>query len=128
MASAAVQGISDARDEAASLFFDPADERPFTDIISEDGFFVHPLSPGSEAHYRFRSGDVTTLRLADGTTVRLRELQILPRRKDSRLFQGSLWLDDATAAPVRTVFRLARPFDLALDANRPAARQRGRRR
>ncbi len=76
---------------------------------------IHPLSPGSESHYRFRTGGSTTIRLADGREIRLIELQVLPRRARPQLLNGSFWLDASTNAPVRGVFSLAAPATLDLD-------------
>lgn len=82
---------------------------------SDSTFLRHPLADDSESNYRFRSGGTTTLRLADGTTIRLLELQVLPRRSEPFLLSGSLWLEDRTYAVVRAVLRLARPFDYERD-------------
>jgi hypothetical protein len=77
----------------------------------DDGLeVVHPLAAGSEQHYRFRSGETTTIRLDGGRTIRLVELQVIPRRAVASLVSGSLWLDADTHAAVRGVFRLAAPF------------------
>jgi hypothetical protein len=118
--SSKVQFADGVETELAGLVFDPADERLFDDLFpsGEDRWLRHPLAAGSEADYRFRSGDTTTLRLHNGSTVRLLELQVLARRRDSQLVQGSIWLDAESNAPVRAVLRLARPFDLELDAGR----------
>jgi hypothetical protein len=119
---------SELRSEGLSLPFDPAGEGLLDALlgggseaginIGGDGWFKHPLAAGSEAHYRFRSGDTTQLRLHDGTTVRLYELHVLPRRRDSQLVGGTLWLDADSYQPVRMVARLARAFDLDLDSKR----------
>lgn len=117
---AGVRFADDASSEAAGLAIDPAGDNLFDDLFQDEdregSWFRHPLAPGSEAHYRFRSGDTTTIRLSDGSTVRLLELEIIPRRRDSRLVRGSILLDAASHAPVRALLRLARPFDLELDA------------
>jgi hypothetical protein len=70
---------------------------------------VHPLAPGSETDYRFRSGETTSIRLADGRTLRIVELHVLPRRAAPELLSGSFWLDAETHAPVRGVFSMASP-------------------
>jgi hypothetical protein len=116
----------DTRREVVGLAFDPAAERFFADpfdsrrkdVRTDSGAWLsHPLVTGSERDYRFRAGDTTAIRLADGSTVRLLELQVLPRRADPRLVRGSFWLDARTHAPVRAVFRLARALDLFADAD-----------
>ena len=55
------------------------------------------------------------MRLADGTVIRLLELEIIPRRSEPFLVSGSLWLEDRDHAVVRAVLRLARPFDFHRD-------------
>lgn len=100
--------------------FDPtADRLAFAlggGMSKEDSSFLrHPLAVGSERDYRFRSGDTTAMRLADGTVIRLLELQMLPRRSEPFLVSGSLWLEDRSYAVVRATLRLARPFDYERD-------------
>jgi hypothetical protein len=81
------------------------------DEDDDDGSdLIHPLGPGAEEHYRYRSGETTTIRLPGGRTVRLVELQVLPRRAQPTLLSGSFWLDADTNAPVRGVFSLAAPY------------------
>lgn len=113
--------------EVAGLAFDPAGTNLFDELlgggeggvrITDSGWFRHPLAAGSETHYRFRSGRSTELRLEDGSRVRLHELQVLPRRRDSQLVHGTVWLDADTYSPVRVTMRLARAFDLELDSPR----------
>ncbi|HUC40173.1 MAG TPA: hypothetical protein VMR92_05020, partial [Gemmatimonadales bacterium] len=77
--------------------------------------FQHPLAPGSEANYRFASGDSTTVTFPNGRTIRLRELRIIPRRLDVRLLAGSFWIDEESHAVVRALVRPARAFDLERD-------------
>lgn len=89
-----------------SLAFDPVDSEMLLRVDSTD--MRHPLSPGSEAFYRFSSGDSTSIRLPDGRGVRLRELRFVARRPDPRLINGSFWVDEATHAVVRAGFRLSR--------------------
>jgi hypothetical protein len=107
-------------DDCVGAVFDPADDRlnlAFGGLIGSDSAFVrHPLAPGSEADYRFRSGDTTTIRLPDGRTIGLLELQLLPRRSDPHLVSGSLWLERDSRAVVRAVLKLARPYDFVTDA------------
>ncbi|HEU0015242.1 MAG TPA: BamA/TamA family outer membrane protein, partial [Longimicrobium sp.] len=89
------------------------------DEEDEDGRArIHdPLAEGSEANYRFQSGDTTTIRMPDGRMVRLLELKVLPRRQEFWSVRGSLWVDAATFGVVRTVFAPARPFSLGRDTN-----------
>jgi hypothetical protein len=82
---------------------------------------IHPLSRGSEAHYRFRSGETTTIRLQDGRSIRLLELQVIPRRSSARLLNGSFWLEDESYAAVRGIFTLASPLRMSLPPEGSAA-------
>ncbi|MBA4156943.1 MAG: hypothetical protein H0X65_05650 [Gemmatimonadetes bacterium] len=104
------------RGHGVHLAFDPAHGdlvgAMFTDTESS---IRHPLAPGSEANYRFRSGDTTVVRLADGRRLRVAELQVIPRRKEFSLGSGSLWFDLDTHALVRALVRPARPWDISLD-------------
>jgi len=112
--------------EVQSLVFDPRAEDVFTSLFrvgGEERRLVHPLSEGSEAHYRFRSGGTTTIRLPDGGEVVVRELHVSPRRDDPFLIRGSLWIDDLTHGVVRATFTTARPLDIQLDLR---ANERGR--
>jgi hypothetical protein len=107
--------------DCSGAIFDPTDDRLSLGaaglVRGDSGHVRHPLAVGSEADYRFRSGDMTTLRLADGRVIRLRELQVIPRRSDSRLVSGSLWLEEESMAVVRAILRLARPYDLGRDGD-----------
>lgn len=78
---------------------------------------IDPLRAGSEAHYRFRSGDTTTVRLPDGSQLRLIQLEIIPRRREFNLLRGSLWIDSQTHGVARSVLTTARPFDLRRDVD-----------
>ena len=112
VASAKPQIPGDLKDFLPRLAFDPLD--PDVLIRVDTSGIRHPMSPGSEKHYQFRTGDSTTINL--GTrTIRLIELQIIPRRKEFTLISGSFWFDADTYAPVQLVFRLASDFDLMRD-------------
>lgn len=106
--------------DCAGAVFDPTEDHLALAtgglVRTDSGFVRHPLAVGSEVDYRFRSGDVTTLRLPSGVVIRLHELELIPRRSDPRLVSGSLWLDEETRAVVRAVLRLARPYDFHIDA------------
>lgn len=113
----------DLRSDVADLAFDP-DRLQLSllmgadgdvDVDGEDKSLIDPLGPESEAHYRFRTGESTAIRLPDGRTIRITELEVLPRRSDFRLLRGSMWVDDESHGVVRSVFRLARPFDISRD-------------
>ncbi|HET8656683.1 MAG TPA: hypothetical protein VFL93_14270 [Longimicrobiaceae bacterium] len=112
--------VGDDPDCIGSVFDPASDHLSISGVVqlapdSGDFTFVHPLATGSEASYRFRSGSTSTIRLPGARTVRLRELVVIPRRSDSHLFTGSLWLDDDSHAVVRAVLRLAKPIDLVAE-------------
>ena len=102
--------------DAPDYAFDPSANR--LALGSDSGFIVHPLADGSEEHYRFETGDSTTLAFPDGRRLRIYELRVIPRRLDSHLVAGSLWIEGDGYGVVRLLTRLARPFDLELDVQR----------
>ena len=124
----------DLKRDAGGYAFDPADDRLTVgwggggggDHARNDSTrdstkhgdieFQHPLAPGSEADYRFAAGDSSVVAFANGRTIRLRELKVIPRRADFRLMAGSLWIDEDSHAVVRALARPARPFDFEQDA------------
>lgn len=73
---------------------------------------VHPIAIGSEAYYRYATGDSLTITLSDGKAIRLRELRVEPRRPEWKLSVGSFWFDMSTGQLVRAVYRLAVPIDI----------------
>jgi len=120
----------DLKGDAGDYAFDPADDRltigfgntrrdSTQDSTSRrrDVEFRHPLAPGSEADYRFATGDSSVVVFADGRTITLRELRIIPRRLDFRLMSGSFWIDAASHAVVRALIRPSRPFDFEQDVS-----------
>ena len=104
---AGVQVPTDVRQFVPHLAFDPADPFLITGWGQGDDTIVHPLAPGSEADYRFRTGGTTVIRVPSGTEVRLRELEVLPRRDEGRLVRGSLWIEAESHAVVQATFRLS---------------------
>jgi hypothetical protein len=78
----------------------------------DDRELVHPLALGSEAYYRYRSGDSLYFTLPGGRVIHLRELIIEPRRPDWRLSLGSFWFEVETGQLVRAAYRLAVPIDI----------------
>jgi len=118
MFSSTVRVADGARGSGAFLAFDPSDQDLIRATFGDgDQSIRHPLAAGSEANYRFRSGDTTSMRLPDGRTLRLIELRVIPRRQEFYLADGSLWLDSDTHAVVRAVVRPARPWDIDLDGD-----------
>ena len=117
----------DLKGDVADYAFDPADDRMtvgFGRSEDEDSAsrrrsvqLGHPLAPGSEANYRFATGDSSVIVFPDGRTIVLRELRVTPRRVEFELMTGSLWIDEKTHGVVRALFRPARPFDLEEDGD-----------
>ncbi|HKC42028.1 MAG TPA: BamA/TamA family outer membrane protein [Gemmatimonadales bacterium] len=121
----------DLKGDAGDYAFDPADDRMTIGFGGgenrarrdstqdstrhRDVEFRHPLAPGSEADYRFASGDSSVVVFPDGRTIRLRELKVIPRRLDFRLMSGSFWIDEGSHGVVRALIRPARAFDLEQD-------------
>src|SRR5688500_14532233 len=73
---------------------------------------IHPLAIGSEAYYRFATGDSITFTLSDAKTIELRELRIEPRRPNWRLSVGSFWFDVSTGQLVRAAYRMSVEMDI----------------
>jgi hypothetical protein len=124
----------DLKSDAGDYAFDPADDRLTIGFGGSGGDrarrdsaaaadstkhhdveFRHPLAPGSEADYRFATGDSSVVVFPDGRTIKLRELKVIPRRLDFRLMSGSFWIDESSHGVVRALIRPARPFDLEQD-------------
>jgi len=114
----------DLKDDVTDYAFDPADDRMTIGFggggeASDGGGkgvrLGHPLATGSEADYRFATGDSSVLAFPDGRTIVLRELRVTPRRLDFRLMTGSLWIDEQSHGVVRALFRPSQPFDFERD-------------
>src|SRR2546428_5244984 len=117
----------DLKGEARDYAFDPANDRltigwgkarrdsTEDSTRHRDVEFRHPLAPGSEADYRFATGDSSVVVFPDGREIRLRELRVIPRRLDFRLMSGSFWIDETSHAVVRALIRPARAFDFEQD-------------
>lgn len=72
---------------------------------------VHPLASGSEAYYRYATGDSLSLTISKDRTIRLRELRITAREPRWNLIVGSFWFDVGTGQLVRAAYR----FSVAMD-------------
>ena len=119
----------DLKGDAGDYAFDPANDRltigwgkarrdsTQDSTRHRDVEFRHPLAPGTEADYRFATGDSSVVVFPDGREIRLRELRIIPRRLDFRLMAGSFWIDEGSHAVVRALIRPARPFDFEQDVS-----------
>ncbi len=78
----------------------------------DDRELVHPIAMGSEAYYRYASGDSLIFTLPDGVRITLRELRVEPRRPEWRLSVGSFWFDASSGQLVRAVYRFSAPMDI----------------
>jgi hypothetical protein len=78
----------------------------------DDRELVHPIATGSEAYYRYSTGDSLIFTLSDGARITLRELRVEPRRPEWRLSVGSFWFDVASGQLVRAVYRFSAPMDI----------------
>jgi hypothetical protein len=85
---------------------------------------IHPLALGSEAYYRYATGDSLSLTLPDKKVIRLRELRVEPRRPEWKLSVGSFWFDTQSGQLVRAVYRFAAPMDIWAVADEEAKRDR----
>ena len=81
--------------------------------VDENEGIIHPLAEGSEAYYTYATGDSATFRLPDGSSIRLRELQVRPRTPRWNLAVGSLWFDLQGGQLVRAAYRMSVPMDIA---------------
>ena len=70
-----------------------------------------PLGPASERYYQFRSGDTSTVRLSDGSTVRAVAVTVIPRYSSIRLVSAIMWIDAESFGLARVAYRLAKPVD-----------------
>ena len=73
---------------------------------------IHPIAIGSEAYYRFATGDSITFTLSDGKKIALRELRVEPRRPNWRLSVGSFWFDVSSGQLVRAAYRMSVEMDI----------------
>lgn len=97
----------------ANFAYTPGDD-PLVIRLSDSTWVRHPLAPGSERFYRFRTGRSSSVTLPGGRTVRTLELEVEPRRRDPRLIRGSVWLDADTHGVVRILFSPAAPLAASL--------------
>jgi hypothetical protein len=73
---------------------------------------IHPLATGSEAYYRYATGDSVSFQLQDGTRITLRELRVMAREPRWNEIVGSFWFDVASAQLVRAAYRMSTPMDI----------------
>jgi hypothetical protein len=84
---------------------------------------IHPLAIGSEAYYRFATGDSIMFTLSDGKQIALREIRIEPRQPNWRLSVGSFWFDVSTGQLVRAAYRMSVEMDIWQVADEEAKRE-----
>jgi hypothetical protein len=90
----------------------------------DDREMVHPIAIGSEAYYRFSTGDSLTFTLSDGKVIQLRELRVIPRHPEWKLSVGSFWFDASSGQLVRAAYRFSVPLDIWAVAEEEARRAR----
>lgn len=120
----------DAHDEAEDMLmlpYRPGQEQLFVGggavkAEVDERNFVHPLAEGAEAYYTYASGDSTTMRLPNGSVIRILELAVRPREPRWNTVVGSLWFDADRGQLVRAAYRLAMPLDVWAMADQEARR------
>lgn len=91
------------------------DAQEISNPDSTDFWFAHPLAPGADSLYRFRSGDTLTLALPDGRQLQTVQLDVLPREADVHRISGTLWIEPESGALVRAVYQLSKELDVVKD-------------
>ncbi len=87
---------------------------------------LSPLAPDSERHYQFRSGDTTSVELADGRTISAVAVTVIPRVRSIRLLSAMMWIEHEEMALVRVAYRLAKPVNQEISIRlRQGGRWRG---
>lgn len=100
--------------------FDPTMDRLYFGLTAaddEDVWIDHPLLEGAEVNYRFQTGDTITMGFPDGQQVRVVELRVLPRRNQTRLIAGSIWIEPLSGAIVKAAYRLPATFNMHRDTD-----------
>ncbi len=82
-------------------------------IPADDDYLTHPLGQGADTLYRFRSRDTTTISFPDGSRLAAVRLDVIPRASAPYRISGTLWIDPASGALVRGVYRVSRRLDMA---------------
>ncbi len=82
-------------------------------IPADDDYLTHPLGQGADTLYRFRSRDTTTISFPGGGRLAAVRLDVIPRASDPYRISGALWIDPASGALVRGVYRVSRRLDMA---------------
>ena len=66
---------------------------------------LHPLAAAGPRWYRYRLASGLSITPARGSTLRLLEVEVTPRRTGPALIAGKMWIDSASAEVVRLTFR-----------------------
>ena len=82
-------------------------------IPADEDYLTHPLGQGADTLYRFRSRDTSTISFPDGSRLAAVRLDVIPRASDPYRISGTLWIDPASGALVRGVYRVSRRLDMA---------------
>lgn len=80
-------------------------------VEANDKSIVNPLTVGAEAYYTYALADSITVKLPQGQTIRLREIEVRPREPKWNLAVGSFWFDDHGRL-VKSAYRLSVPLDV----------------
>jgi hypothetical protein len=70
---------------------------------------VNPLANGAEAYYTYTTRERMTIRLGNGDSLIVRQLDVRPRETGPNVMVGSLWLDEKSGQVVRAAYRMAAP-------------------
>jgi hypothetical protein len=80
---------------------------------------INPLANGAEAYYTYSAGEATTIRLGNGDTLAVRQVDVRPRDASPNAIVGSLWLDAVSGQVVRAAYRMAAPGKGSVSVSRP---------
>lgn len=84
---------------------------------------VNPLADGAEAYYTYRSGDSLSIRVGDGPTIRVRQVDFRPRAAEWNVVIGSLWIDRESGHLVRAAYRMASPGGAAISVQSKSGKE-----
>ena len=70
-----------------------------------------PLAANAERYYQYRSGDTISVRLADGRSIEVVSVTVIPRIRSIRLVSAIMWVDRESFNLVRVASRPAKRVD-----------------
>ena len=73
-----------------------------------------PLASDAEHYYQYRSGDTISVRLADGRSIEVVAVTVIPRIRSIRLVSAIMWVDRESFNLVRVASRPAKRVDSEL--------------